>query len=133
MTEAKDDRLLQLTAGVVAAYVTKNPLHSGDVGRLIIDVYSALRQEVRVREPVAEQQPAIHPKKSVHKDYIVCLEDGGHFKSLKRHLLVQYNLTPDQYRAKWKLPRDYPMVAPNYAQARSKLAKANGLGRKHRG
>ena len=83
--------------------------------------------------PADKQKPAVNPKKSVHDDYIICLEDGKKFKSLKRHLMTHYGLTPDQYREKWGLDSGYPMVAPNYAQARSQLAKKMGLGRKRKG
>jgi predicted transcriptional regulator len=125
-----DDTLIELTADVVAAYVSNNPVQVGDLPNLIADVHSALsRVGGSEPAPVEKPKPAVNPKKSVFDDYIICLEDGKKFKSLKRHLSV-LGMTPDEYRAKWGLPRDYPMVAPNYAATRSALAKTNGLGRK---
>ena len=124
--------VVQLTADIVSAFVTNNKVTSEQLKTLIADVHLAL-----VRAPAAaalpEQKPlipAVPIKKSVTPDYIISLEDGSKFKSLKRHLKGSYGLTPDEYRAKWGLPRDYPMVAPNYAKARSELAKSMGLGRK---
>ena len=124
------DGLLDLTAEIVAAYVSNNALAVEELPRLISTTHSALRG---VTGPVVEAvkadvKPAISVKKSVTRDYIVCLEDGKKFKSLKRHLRTHYNLSPEQYREKWGLPHDYPMVAPNYAAARSDLAKKMGLG-----
>jgi predicted transcriptional regulator len=122
-------KLLELTADIVGAYVAKNPVPVGALPDLIASVNSSLASlGSPPPEPVPE--PAVNPKRSVHADYIVCLEDGKKFKSLKRHLMTHHGLTPDEYRAKWKLPGDYPMVAPNYAAARSALAKKMGLGRK---
>jgi predicted transcriptional regulator len=122
----------QLTADIVAAFVANNQVTSEQLTTLISDVHKAL-----MRAPAAaalpEQKsfvPAVPIKKSVTSDYIISLEDGQKFKSLKRHLKRHYNMTPDEYRAKWGLPRDYPMVAPNYSRARSALAKSMGLGRK---
>jgi predicted transcriptional regulator len=122
----------QLTADIVAAFVASNKVTSEQLTALIADVHKAL-----VRAPTAaalpEEKPlvpAVPIKKSVTPDYIVCLEDGGKFKSLKRHLSGRYSMSPDEYRAKWSLPRDYPMVAPHYAKTRSELAKSMGLGRK---
>ena len=122
----------QLIANIVGAFVTNNQVTSEQLTALISEVHTAL-----VRAPAAaalpEQKtlvPAVPIKKSVAPDYIICLEDGQKFKSLRRHLKSHYNLTPDEYRAKWGLPRDYPMVAPNYSKARSALAKSMGLGRK---
>jgi len=128
------DSLIGLTADVVAAYVSNNPVPAGDLPRLIADVHSALgRVGGHAEQASAEKQkPAVNPKRSVHDDYIVCLEDGKKFKSLKRHLMTHYDLTPEQYREKWGLDPSYPMVAPNYAAARSQLAKKMGLGRKKR-
>ncbi|MEX4007422.1 MucR family transcriptional regulator [Neoaquamicrobium sediminum] len=129
-----DEMLIELTADVVAAYVSNNPVPVGDLPNLIADVHAALGRVGGATEvaPVDKQKPAVNPKKSVHDDYIVCLEDGKKFKSLKRHLMTHYGLTPDQYRDKWGLDASYPMVAPNYAAARSQLAKKMGLGRKRK-
>jgi len=129
------EMLIELTADVVAAYVSNNPVPVGELPNLIADVHAALgRVGGSGDQPVVDKQkPAVNPKKSVHDDYIVCLEDGKKFKSLKRHLMTHYGLTPDQYRDKWGLDASYPMVAPNYAQARSQLAKKMGLGRKRKG
>lgn len=129
-TDINAAELAELTAEVVSAYVSKNPLPAASLPDLIASVHKSLSG---LRQPIAasaEPQPAVNPKKSVFPDYIVCLEDGKKFKSLKRHLNTDFGLTPDEYRAKWGLPRDYPMVAPNYAATRSALAKASGLGRK---
>jgi predicted transcriptional regulator len=131
--EAVDrDDLVQLTADIVSAYVSNNAVDAGALSKLIEDVHLAL-----VRAPAAAAEPEEKPlvpavpiRKSVTPDYIISLEDGRKFKSLKRHLQGTYGMTPDEYRAKWGLPRDYPMVAPNYAKARSELAKRMGLGRK---
>lgn len=125
------ERLIELTADVVSAYVSNNPVPLAELPRLIADVHGALEQRITVPEPVSEpQKPAVPIKKSVTPDFIVCLEDGKMFKSLKRHLTTHYGLSPDEYRTKWGLPADYPMVAPNYAASRSALAKSMGLGRK---
>jgi predicted transcriptional regulator len=125
--------LLDLTADVVAAYVSNNPVQAADLPNLIAEVHAALGR-IEGSAPGAasleKQKPAVNPKKSIFPDYIVCLEDGKNFKSLKRHLMSHYGLTPEAYRDKWKLDPNYPMVAPNYAAARSKLAKKMGLGRK---
>jgi predicted transcriptional regulator len=128
------DVLIELTADVVAAYVSNNPVPAGELPNLIADVHAALgRIGGTSEQPVVDKQkPAVNPKRSVHDDYIVCLEDGKKFKSLKRHLMTHYDLTPDQYREKWGLEATYPMVAPNYAAARSLLAKKMGLGRKRK-
>ncbi|KUM24178.1 transcriptional regulator [Mesorhizobium loti] len=129
---SNSDALIELTADVVAAYVSNNPVPVGELPNLIADVHAALgRVGGTSEQPSAEKQkPAVNPKRSVHDDYIVCLEDGKKFKSLKRHLMTHYNLTPEEYREKWGLDANYPMVAPNYAAARSQLAKKMGLGRK---
>lgn len=133
MTSQTDDsaaELIELTADIVSAYVSKNPLPATGLPELIASVHVSLSRVGGLIAPVVEPQtPAVNPKKSVFPDYIVCLEDGKRFKSLKRHLSTDFGLTPDAYRAKWNLPRDYPMVAPNYAAQRSALAKASGLGR----
>lgn len=122
--------LVELTTRIVAAYVSNNSVQASDMPALIMDTHAVLSRisgkEVAVERE--EQKPKVPPKKSVMAEYIVCLEDGKKFKSLKRHLRTHYNLSPDQYRAKWDLPHDYPMVAPNYARARSELAKKMGLG-----
>lgn len=126
--------LIELAAEIVSAYVSNNSVPAAELPALINDVYSALTRVGSVPvEVVAEpQKPAISVKKSINNDFIICLEDGKKFKSLKRHLRTQYNMSPDQYREKWGLPADYPMVAPNYAEARSRLAKEMGLGQKRR-
>ncbi|ESZ20030.1 MucR family transcriptional regulator [Mesorhizobium sp. L2C084A000] len=123
--------LIELTADIVSAYVSNNPVPAASLPELIHSVNLSLSKvglPVEPEKPVLT--PAVNPKKSVFPDYIVCIEDGKQFKSLKRHLMTHYNLTPEAYREKWGLARDYPMVAPNYAAARSVLAKAMGLGRK---
>jgi predicted transcriptional regulator len=127
-----NDSLIELTADVVAAYVSNNPVPLTDLPNLIAEVHAALgRVSGSVEAVVVEKQkPAVNPKKSIHDDYLICLEDGKKFKSLKRHLMTHYGLTPDEYREKWGLDSSYPMVAPNYAEARSALAKKMGLGRK---
>src|SRR5688572_3963221 len=124
--------LSELTAEIVSAYVSNNNIRPEDLGALISDVQSALHRAPNGKaEPSPEpQKPAVPIKKSVTPDYIISLENGQKFKSLKRHLRNSYGMTPDEYRAKWGLPRDYPMVAPNYAKARSELARSMGLGRK---
>src|SRR6201991_577984 len=121
---------IELTAGIVSAYVSNNSVASADIPALINQIHAAL---LRVSTGASDTQPeplkpAVSIKKSVTPEYLVCLEDGKKFKSLKRHLRTQYNMTPEQYRDKWGLPADYPMVAPNYAVARSQLAKKMGLG-----
>lgn len=119
-----------LSADVVSAYVSNNSVASSDLPALIGTVHAALSKTLvgAVEAPTIELKPAVSVKKSVTSDYIICLEDGKQFKSLKRHLQTKYAMTPDDYRAKWGLPKDYPMVAPNYAAARSELAKKAGLG-----
>jgi predicted transcriptional regulator len=124
--------LIELSTEIVAAYVSHNAVNTGDLPRLIADVHGALRalSTNEAPAPVEELKPAVPVRKSVAPDYIICLEDGKKFKSLKRHLRTHYNLSPEEYREKWGLPADYPMVAPSYSATRSKLAKDNGLGRK---
>lgn len=131
-TESNSDNLIGLTADVVSAYVSNNPVPVGELSALIGQVYAALKGTADgvVPEKSEALNPAVPIKKSVTPDYIISLEDGKKFKSLKRHLSTQYGLTPDEYRTKWGLPANYPMVAPNYAAARSALAKTMGLGRK---
>ena len=125
---------IELAADIVSAYVSNNSVPSGDLPTLINEIHSALMRVGggTVEVPIEAPKPAVPLKKSVTPDYIVCLEDGKKFKSLKRHLRTQYNMTPEQYREKWGLPVDYPMVAPNYAKARSELAKEMGLGQQRR-
>ncbi|WP_263487250.1 MucR family transcriptional regulator [Mesorhizobium sp. BR1-1-13] len=123
--------LIELTADIVSAYVSKNAVPVASLPELIRSVNSSLSKLGQPLEPEKPAlTPAVNPKRSVFPDYIVCLEDGKKFKSLKRHLMTHFNLTPDEYRAKWELKPDYPMVAPNYAAQRSALAKSSGLGRK---
>jgi predicted transcriptional regulator len=127
---AASANLVELTADMVAAYVSNNPVPALTLPDLISLVHGALEGLNGTKGPAAEPlNPAVNPKKSVFPDYIVSLEDGRKFKTLKRYLRLQ-GMTPDQYRDKWNLPRDYPMVAPNYAARRSELAKSIGLGRK---
>jgi predicted transcriptional regulator len=126
--------LIDLAADIVSAYVSNNTVPASDLPTLIADVHRALSStHSGVNEPEPEPlKPAVNPKKSVFPDYIVCLEDGKKFKSLKRHLRTHYDLSPEEYREKWGLAADYPMVAPNYAAARSALAKKMGLGQQRR-
>jgi predicted transcriptional regulator len=125
---------IELAADIVSAYVSNNSVPSADLPSLISEVHSALLKVGggAIEIPTEAPKPAVPVKKSVTPDYIICLEDGKKFKSLKRHLRTQYNMTPEQYREKWSLPVDYPMVAPNYAKARSELAKEMGLGQQRR-
>lgn len=125
--------IIDMTAEIVSAYVGHNSVAPADLAGLIHQVFDALSQAANGVARAAEKlEPAIAVRRSITPDYLICLEDGKKFKSLKRHLRTHYNLGPDEYREKWGLPRDYPMVAPNYAQARSKLAKKMGLGQKGR-
>ena len=133
MSEIENNtELLELTTSIVSAYVSNNNVQPADLVGLIASTYSALAGLGSEAAPVppAALIPAVPIRKSVTPDAIICLEDGKKFKSLKRHLNTAYGLTPDQYRVKWGLPADYPMVAPAYAEARSALAKSMGLGRK---
>lgn len=125
---------IELAADIVSAYVSNNSVPAADLPALISEVYNALLRvgSSVVAAPAEPPKPAIAVKKSVTTDYIICLEDGKKFKSLKRHLRTQYGLSPEEYREKWGLPPDYPMVAPNYAKARSNLAKQMGLGQQRR-
>ncbi len=127
------NELLELTTEIVSAHVSNNTLPVNELPQLIQDVYRTLSSVGGA--PIASErpQPAVPVKKSVTAEYIVCLEDGKKLKMLKRHLKTAYDLTPDEYRERWGLPRDYPMVAPNYAKHRSSLAKKIGLGTKSRG
>jgi predicted transcriptional regulator len=125
---------IQLTAEIVSAYVSNNTVQATDIPSLINQVHAALTRVSGGTSEIAIEplKPAISVKKSITPEYLVCLEDGKKFKSLRRHLRTQYNMTPEQYRDKWGLPADYPMVAPNYAAARSQLAKQMGLGQQRR-
>ena len=129
-----DNELITLTGQIVSAFVSKNSVQASDLPALISVVYQALKSagQPSVAQPEAptDLKPAVPIKKSVTADYIVCLEDGKKLKMLKRHLSSSYNMTPDEYRARWGLPADYPMVAPNYAKSRSDLALKLGLGRR---
>jgi predicted transcriptional regulator len=126
-----EGELLRMTTEVVAAYVGNNALTTAQLPEVISAVYSSLKQlDGKGYEAKPEpQKPAVPVRKSIHPDYLICLEDGKKLKMLKRHLRSTYNMTPDEYRAKWTLPPDYPMVAPNYAEQRSVFAKKIGLGR----
>ncbi len=138
MADQKDsaispEELLSLTSDIVAAHVSNNVVAVSDLPGLIEQVYKTLSGIGGAGEPVADRPtPAVPIKKSVGADYIICLEDGKKLKMLKRHLKTAYDMTPDEYRERWGLPSDYPMVAPNYAKQRSKLAKAIGLGTQQR-
>lgn len=131
---AQQGELIELAAEIVSAYVSNNSVPASDLPGLINEVFSALtRVGTPQAAPIVEQQkPAVSVKKSLNNDFLICLEDGKKFKSLKRHLRTQYNMSPEQYREKWGLPPDYPMVAPSYAAARSRLAKQMGLGQQRR-
>ncbi len=123
--------LLALTAEIVAAHVGRNSVAADDLPDLIRQIYTTLASAAAPEPPVVERpRPAVPIRRSVTPDYIVCLEDGKKLKMLKRHLMTSYNMTPEQYRERWGLPADYPMVAPGYAAQRSALAKKIGLGRK---
>ena len=138
MSDTPGKSFIELTASIVSAYVGNNPVPAAELPALISQVHGALaRVSGNGAAPaVADQtpaKPAVSVKKSMTPEYLVCLEDGKRFKSLKRHLRTQYGMTPEQYREKWGLPADYPMVAPNYAVARSRLAKQMGLGQQRKG
>ena len=122
--------IIEMTADIVSAYVGNNSVSAADLPSLIQSVHRALSGVNGAPEPVevAPKEPAVPVRRSIQQDFLICLEDGRKFKSLKRHLRTKYNLSPEEYRAKWNLPKDYPMVAPNYAKARSDLAKQMGLG-----
>lgn len=131
--ERSQTPLVALTAGIVAAYVQKHVVPASGLRELISSVQAALQNaknsnSVLVQPIVEQQKPAVSIRKSVSDDFLICLEDGKQYKSLKRHLSTKYGLTPDEYRAKWGLPDDYPMVAPAYAAKRSELARSHGLG-----
>jgi predicted transcriptional regulator len=134
MAETSSERsLIELTAQVVAAYVGNNSVPNADIASLINQVHAALSRVAGAPAalPTEALKPAVPVKRSIASDYLICLEDGKKFKSLRRHLRT-LNMTPQQYREKWGLPSDYPMVAPNYAAARSQLAKQMGLGQQRR-
>ena len=137
MSDTNGKSFIELTASIVSAYVGNNPVPAAELPALINQVHGALtRVSGNGAAPTAAEQtpakPAVSVKKSMTAEYLVCLEDGKRFKSLKRHLRTQYGMTPEQYREKWGLPADYPMVAPNYAVARSQLAKQMGLGQQRK-
>ena len=127
--ETPSSELLSLTTQIVSAHVANNSVSVTDLPILINEVYKSLTNIGKETTPVPERpQPAVPIRRSVTPDYLICLEDGRKFKSLKRHLRTKYDMSPEEYRTKWGLPKDYPMVAPNYAKARSELAKSMGLG-----
>ncbi|WP_417407953.1 MucR family transcriptional regulator [Hoeflea sp.] len=137
MTEFTTDNganlLIELTAEIVSAYVSNNSVAANDLPNVISRVHAALGgTTMPVEEVVEKQKPAVTARRSIQNDHLICLEDGQKFKSLKRHLMTHHGLTPEQYREKWDLAADYPMVAPAYAEARSKLAKEMGLGQKRK-
>jgi predicted transcriptional regulator len=134
MNDEQPHHLIELTVDLASAYVSNNHVEASEIGKLVTDIYTTLKKLTTADDEVPmiseKPKPAVNPKKSVQPDFIICLEDGKQFKSLKRHIKTHYNLTPEQYRKKWDLPADYPMVAANYAAKRSSLAKKMGLGRK---
>jgi predicted transcriptional regulator len=134
MNDPAAKNFIDLTTTIVSAYVSNNPMPASDIPALIGQIHAALLRVStgRTELPLEPAKPAVPVKKSMTADYLICLEDGKRFKSLKRHLRTQYSMTPEQYRDKWGLPPDYPMVAPNYAVARSQLAKKMGLGQQRR-
>ena len=132
MDTTDQNDLVELTAEIVSAYVSNNDVRPDQLPALIADIHAALsRAPEGAKEPEpTPQSPAVSVRRSVTPDYIICLEDGKKFKSLRRHLQSEHGMTPDEYRTKWGLKRDYPMVAPNYSESRSALARSLGLGRK---
>ena len=132
LEDAQDDTLITLTADIVAAHVSNNSVAVNDLPQLIQNVHGALAGLTSSSAPEIRPEPKVPIRSSIKPDFIVCLEDGKKLKMLKRHLMTHYQLTPDQYRQKWGLPSDYPMVAPNYAEQRRTLAKSIGLGTKRR-
>ena len=134
MDDATQPELVELTAKIVSAYVSNNSVVASELPHLISETHAALSRASGGAVPAEreEQKPKVPVKKSVMPDYLICLEDGKKFKSLKRHLRTHYDLSPEEYRDKWGLPHDYPMVAPNYAAASSDLAKRMGLGQRRR-
>jgi len=135
MSENNAKGFVDLTASIVSAYVSNNTTTAAEIPGLISQIHAALQRVANGGSDAAGEpaRPAVSLKKSMTPDYLVCLEDGKRFKSLKRHLKTKYNMSPEQYREKWGLPPDYPMVAPNYAVTRSNLAKKMGLGQQRRG
>lgn len=133
MSEPASKNFVEMAAGIVSSYVSNNTVAPSDIPALIAQVHAALLRVATGGDAPAEAaRPAVSVKKSMTPEYLVCLEDGKRFKSLKRHLRSQYNMSPEQYRKKWGLPPDYPMVAPNYAVTRSQLARKMGLGQQRR-
>lgn len=133
MDSSTDRTLLALTSDIVAAHVSNNAIGATDLPQLIQQVYRTLSSAAASPSPQpARPEPAVPVKKSIRPDYLICLEDGKRLKMLKRHLKTVYQMTPEQYRQRWDLPADYPMVAPNYARQRSALAKQIGLGTRNR-
>ena len=134
MNSQDKSEVVELTADIVAAYVGNNAVPTAELPNLISDVYNALANAMAgtKEKEVVEEKPAVPVRRSVTPDAIICLEDGKKFKSLKRHLRTHHNMTPEEYREKWGLGADYPMVAPSYAEARSSLAKKMGLGQRRR-
>lgn len=133
--DSQGPNYIEIASDIVAAYVSNNSVPVAELSQLIASVHTSLLSISTGAQPKMEEQnrtPAVNPKKSVFDDYIICLEDGKQFKSLKRHLRSRYNISPEEYRAKWGLAPDYPMVAPNYSKARSDLAKNMGLGSSRR-
>ncbi len=129
MGKDSEDDILKLVTEIVAAYVSKNPVAAHELPEIIRNVHATLGGFSGAETRALPRTPAVPVKKSVHDDYIVCLEDGKKLKMLKRYLRARYKMTPDEYRVRWNLPADYPMVAPNYAQKRSDFAKKIGLGK----
>jgi predicted transcriptional regulator len=134
MNSQDKSEIVELTADIVAAYVGNNAVPTAELPNLISDVYNALANAMAgtKEKEIVEEKPAVPVRRSVTPDAVICLEDGKKFKSLKRHLRTHHNMTPEEYREKWGLGTDYPMVAPNYAEARSSLAKKMGLGQRRR-
>ena len=130
--QVSHEEILRMAVDIVSAYASRNQLTTDQIPEVIKTVYGALNalDDTSQAQPVEPQKPAVPIRRSVTPDYVICLEDGKKLKMLKRHLRTTYNLTPEEYRAKWGLPPDYPMVAPNYAKQRSEFAKEIGLGRK---
>ena len=129
-----NEAIVDLVAGIVSAFVAHNSVPTSELPALIASTHAALANLGKEQVPAVEEKPvpAVSIKKSISPDFLICLEDGKKFKSLKRHLRTAYDMTPEEYRAKWGLPADYPMVAPSYAEARSKLAKSMGLGQQRK-